>query len=131
MPSSTDDFRRKVNQLPPTVKEAMISYKTTEILSAVYEKYKLSPDQCGKTSYIIGKILMKEILLADFLNALKAQINLDLKIVKSLVTDIIQALFLPLRRHFPGVEEILQNLESEQKTPTTSNVVNLKNLPKP
>jgi hypothetical protein len=127
MPSSTDEFRKKVNQLPPTLKETMISYKTTEILSVIYEKYKLSPDQRGKTSYIIGKIITKEILLADFLNTLKAQINFDFKILKSLVTDIIRALFLPLKRHFPGVEEILENLKPEQKTPTTPNIVNLKN----
>jgi len=127
MPSSIDDFRIKLNQLPPTLKEAMISYKTTEILSVIYEKYKLSPDQRGKTSYIIGKILIKEILLADFLNTLKSQINLDFKILKSLVSDITQALFLPLKQHFPGIEEVLRKLKSEQNIPATSNVINLKN----
>ena len=123
-----DDFRKKVNQSPPKVKQSLLSNKTFEVISIIGTKYKLNPKQREEVARITGRVFIKEIPLNNIVESLRAQTNLDLETVKSLTFDIVKNLFLPIKQYFPNVEELMKRLKPDQQTqPSDSNVVDLKN----
>lgn len=128
-----NEFRKRVSQLPPKIKEVMLSDKTTELISEIDNKYKLSAKQSDKLPVLIGKIFIREISFDDFINSLKTQINLDPETAKLITIDIAKNIFIPIKQYFPGTESVMARLKPEQIMPQETkspNVVNLKNLPK-
>lgn len=122
-----NDFRKKVDKLPPSVKKVMLSNKTFEIISIIYEKHKLNAKQQEKVAQITGKTLIKDVPLNEFINTLKSQTNLNIEKSKSLAFDIIQNLLLPIKRYFPNAEDLMKKLKSEHTSLESPNIVNLKN----
>lgn len=133
MPDYTDEFRKKVSQLPLIIKEAMLSDKTTSLISEINNKYKLDTKQSDRLPVLIGKILIKEISFGDFINSLKAQLNINSEIAKLITIDIAKNIFIPIKRYFPEIESLTTQLKSNYPQPNTTqpkneNIVNLKNL---
>ncbi|MBU4284872.1 hypothetical protein KKF60_03270 [Patescibacteria group bacterium] len=124
MPDYTNEFRKKVSQLPPEIKEVMLSDKTTSLISEINNKYKLNAKQSDKLPILIGKIFIKEISFGDFINLLKTQLNIDSEIAKLITIDIAKNIFIPIKRYFPGIESLTPNTTQ----PKNENIVNLKNL---
>jgi transcriptional accessory protein Tex/SPT6 len=124
---SINHFRTKVNKLSPSVKKIMLSNKTFELISDIFAKYKLNKKQKEKVAQITGRALIKEIPLNNLVNNLKTQANLNLETAKSVTFDIIKNFFIPIKRHFPDVEESMKKSRPIQSQPTDSNIVDLKN----
>lgn len=124
---SIDDFRKKVNKLPQTVKEVLLSNETAKKVSNINDRYKLNPEQRVKTAQIIGKALVKDIPLNELINNIKTQLNLETKKVELLTFEIIQTFFLPLKQYFPNSEILIKKSQPKTSIPESStNVVNLK-----
>jgi len=120
------DFLQKVNNLPLTVREVMLTNKTAETILDISNKHKLELKQIDKLSKITGKIIVKDIPLNEFVNNLKTQVNLEEKKAKSLASDIIQNIFLPIKQHFSDTEALMKKLKSSSMPVDEPNVVNLK-----
>ena len=125
---ATNDFRKKVDELPQAVKQIILSNKTAEIISRINDKYKLNLEQRGIIAQIIGKIIIKEIPIYEFANAVKTQTNLNSETAKLLTADIVQEIFLSVRKYFPGIENLLIKSASGSNHSESSNIVDLKNL---
>ncbi len=117
-----DDFRQKVNKLPPPVKEMMLSDKILDTA-----KYKLTLEQEGKIAQITGKALVKDLPISELANILQTEANLNLETAKSIAFDILQTFFLPIKQYFPETETLMARLKPEQTGPPDPNIVNLKN----
>ncbi|MBU2564333.1 hypothetical protein KKA23_02000 [Patescibacteria group bacterium] len=126
MPDYINEFRKKVSQLPPKIKEAMLSDKTTELISVIDNKYKLNAKQSDKLPILVGKIFVKEISLEDFVNSLKAQLNFESKTAKLITIDIAKNIFIPIKEYFPAIEKQINQLKEQQNLSDNPNIIDLK-----
>ena len=122
-----DDFRKKVNQLTPKVKEILLSNKTFEIISGTNTRYSLNPKQQEKVALIVGKIFIKELPLNELANTLKIQTNISSETAKLITIDIAKDIFLPIKQYFPTVENLINQLRGQQNLSGSPNIIDLKN----
>src|SRR3989338_9477965 len=101
-----DEFRKKYAELPPNLREAYGSVKTTEILEEIGKKHGLRLDQIGELVDETGYVMLGATPPGDYVMKLEGAVGVSREKAKAIATDVNEQVFKPIRNALKRVHRV-------------------------
>lgn len=101
-----DEFRKKYAELPPNLREAYGSVKTTEILEEIGKKHGLRLDQIGELVDETGYVMLGATPPSDYVTKLEEAAGVNREQARAVATDVNERVFKPIRDALKRVHKI-------------------------
>lgn len=110
-------------QLPPAVQEVVVSPETVDFIDQMGEKYTLHIDDQGVFAKQLGLMLMGLRSPEEFSQLLRNKAGLPEETVRSLVREVNEKIFIPLRNKMEESGEVFPKVELPQRDIVTQPIV--------
>ncbi|MBI1998892.1 MAG: hypothetical protein HYS73_00975, partial [Parcubacteria group bacterium] len=101
-----DEFRKKYAELPPNLREAYGSVKTTEILEEIGKKHGLRVDQIGELVDETGYVMLGVTPPSDYVMKIEGAVNVSREKAKAVAIDVNDRVFKPIRDALKQVHKV-------------------------
>ncbi len=101
-----DEFRKKYAELPPNLREAYGSVKTTEILEEIGKKHGLRIDQIGELVDETGYVMLGATPPSDYVMKLEGAVGVSRDKAKAVALDVNEQVFKPIRDALKRVHKV-------------------------
>ena len=101
-----DEFRKKYAELPPNLREAYGSIKTTEILEEIGKKHGLHIDKIGELVDETGYVMLGVTPPGEFITKLEGAAGIDRTKAKEIAFDVNEQVFKPIRDALKRVHRV-------------------------
>ena len=101
-----DEFRKKYAELPPNLREAYGSVKTTEILEEIGKKHELRVDQIGELVDETGYVMLGATPPSDYVMKLEGATGVSREKAKAVAVDVNERVFKAIRDALKRVHKI-------------------------
>ncbi|MDP3989453.1 MAG: hypothetical protein Q8P93_04430 [bacterium] len=102
---TAEEFHAVYSKLPERIKDAANSERTTHVVEALVEKYKLHIDQGGKLTDVISKVFFGMIRPEEFSSHLAEALDISRTMANEITKDVNEAIFIPIRRELQELHE--------------------------
>lgn len=92
-----DEFRKKYAELPPNLREAYGSVKTTEILEEIGKKHGLRIDQLGGLVDETGEVMLGITPPDEYVMQVEVAVGVSREKAKAIASDVNEQVFKPIR----------------------------------
>src|SRR3989344_1961867 len=101
-----DEFRKKYAELPPNLREAYGSVKTTELLEEIGKKHGLRIDQIGELVDETGYVMLGATPPGDYVMKLEGAVGVSRDKAKAVALDVNERVFKPIRDALKRVHKV-------------------------
>ncbi|PJE74529.1 MAG: hypothetical protein COV01_00650 [Candidatus Taylorbacteria bacterium CG10_big_fil_rev_8_21_14_0_10_41_48] len=116
------DLEKKYNEAPQEIKNLLASQETIDKISNIGKKYTLQIDRVGKIEEIITLFSLSLVSEKEFLNSIYEVVDGNKQKANSLVDEINQTIFLPIRKKIMSETSEINNYQKiTQKSQNESN----------
>lgn len=114
-----DEFRKKYAELPPNLREAYGSIKTTEILEEIGKKHGLRVDQLGGLVDETGEVMLGVTPPSEYVAQLEGAVGVSREKAKAIALDVNERVFKPIRDALKRVHNLGEYRDLPQKDAAT------------
>ena len=93
MEPTQEQLQKRYSEMPPTVKDALFSMESVEVIENLGKKYALAPDQPSKIAREVGMVLLRFTKPADFSGVLEKKLGIPPEKAIAISTDIQREIF--------------------------------------
>ncbi len=115
-PRRKEVFRRYFN-LPPKLRETLLSTETAEKMFQAARKNSLNETQHCQASWAAGMIILGEINIVNFVKKLEEKSGLEKESARQLARDINQLIFLPVKEELKKIHHIEEWPREKEASP--------------
>ena len=114
---NTNNFLKKANELPESVKKVLFSNETTETVFGINTSYGLNWEQSKKSAQIIGQVFIKKIPINQYFEVLQKNIDLPQDILAGVAVSVAKKIFLPLKDYFGDLKPLINQWQTNASSP--------------
>lgn len=98
--------KKKFDELPEDVQEAMSSVDTTRIMKEISEKHHLHIDQAGALTDDVGDLMLGDSAPSQFIGKIKKDVRVDEKTAREIAEEVNRQIFKPIRESLKGMYHV-------------------------